>query len=49
MKRIVFEVGSDLKKEFKLQCAKQGTSQKDVLINLVSKWVRGKGKRWIKK
>ncbi len=40
MERIVFEIGEELKREFKLQCAKNEISQKEIIINLISKWVK---------
>ncbi len=42
MKKLIAEIGDDLKKAFVVKCASLGISQKEVVIELVSKWIKEK-------
>lgn len=40
LRKITFQIGDELKRKFMVQCAESGVSQRHVIINLISKWLK---------
>ena len=42
MAKIIVEVPEELKQDFRVECAKKDTYQREVIIHLIEKWLKRK-------